>query len=137
MNEDHEQLISKSKPARQRRYLFLGLLAAVLYIGSYLVDSYTGGYWGELERDGYHRYTVGLSMPTATLWQPRFGYWAPYRSDFLGKFYLPLIKLDQHFLHRTRYPTDSDFFDWVKTAPVSDWHPRFRDEVIASRKKGQ
>ncbi len=109
---------------------------AVLYIGSFALNSYYGGYWNKLERDGRDRWAVGLSMPTAILWQPRFGYWAPFRADLLGTFYSPLIRLDRSFVHVTRYVSDPDFYEWARNeATASDVHPKFRAEYLALKAK--
>lgn len=43
------------------------------YILSYSMNSALGGYWGRPETDGHDRYSFGLAMPTAILWQPRWG----------------------------------------------------------------
>ena len=104
----------------------------LFYFVSFALNSCFGGYWNKPERDGRDRWSAGLSMPTAVLWQPRFGYWALYRSDWLGGFYAPLIRLDREFVHRSRYVTDPSFFEWSTKTTSADWHPRFRTEIEAA-----
>ena len=132
MNES--QAIPNPKPRRfTARRLLLTLAALVLlYVGSFVLNSHFGGYWNKPERDGHDRWSFGLSMHTAVLWQPRFGYWALYRSDWLGAFYSPLIRLDRRFIHPTRYVSDPNFVEWSKTTTAADWHPQFRAEIEAA-----
>ncbi len=84
MNEGPASLTPKQRRFAARKWLLsLGSLA-LLYLGSFMLNSRFGGYWNKPERDGHDRWSYGLSMHTAVLWQPRFGYWAPYISDGLG-----------------------------------------------------
>lgn len=119
-----------------RRSIGLILLTVtVLYIGSYAVNSYFGGYWLKPERDGHLRGHIGLSMHTAIMWQPGFGYYIQYDSNFFGMIYSPLVAFDRAWVHPTMYVTDDSTFDWINnTARASDIHPRFRTEFIRSRK---
>lgn len=137
MNEDQQTSTATSYPSRIRRAFFVGCLLIVLYVGSFAFNSFLGGYWSEVERDGHDRWSFGLSMPTACLWQPRVGYWAPYRSDWLGAFYSPLIRLDRQFLHPTHYVSDPAFAAWAQASRVSEWHPRFRAEHLAAHAPNQ
>jgi hypothetical protein len=129
VNEGQGKLTPKSPrlPA-PRAFLILGAVT-FLYIGSFALNSYFGGYWNQLERDRHGRWNFGLSLHTAVLWQPRFGCWAPYRSDWLGAFYSPLIRFDRHLIHPSRYVTDPKFFEWSNATAVTDWHPAFRAEI--------
>ena len=132
MNESQEILIPKRRRFTAKRIL-IGLTTGVfLYLASFALNSRQGGYWGTLERDGRDRWSFGMSLHTAVLWQPRFGYWAPYRSDWLGSFYSPLIQLDRQFLHPTRYVSDPEYFEWANATTPADWHPQFRPEVEAA-----
>ena len=132
VNDDQNNLTPKRRRFTARR-LFLALtVLALLYIASFALNSHCGGYWNKPERDGHDRWSFGLSMHTAVLWQPRFGYWALYRSDWLGAFYSPLIRLDRQFVHPTRYVSDPKFFEWSKTTTAADWHPQFRAEIEAA-----
>lgn len=131
MNESQEKLIPKRRRFTVKRIL-IGLTAsAFFYVASFALNSHLGGYWGNPERDGRDRWSMGLSMHTAVLWQPRFGYWALYRSDWLGSFYSPLIKLDRQFLHPTRYVSDPEYFEWANATTPAEWHPQFRAEAAA------
>jgi hypothetical protein len=131
VNEDQNKLIPARKWFCTRRVFVAFGVAAFFYVGLFALNSFSGGYWNKLERDGHDRWSFGLSMHTATLWQPRYGYWALYRSDWLGAFYSPLIRLDRRFIHHTHYVSDPEFSDWAKTLTVADWHPRFQREVAA------
>jgi hypothetical protein len=108
-----------------RNYWLLIVAALVaLYIGGFVFNSFGGGYWAKFERDGHDVWSSGLSMPTAVLWQPHYGYWSPYHSDFIGKLYSPLIQLDRRFVHPTHYVTEPDFQSWVDALPAGRVHPR-------------
>ena len=133
MSEDQNKMTSTLTPRRVRRVVLALVLLLLLYVVSFALNTYSGGYWDRPERDGHDRYSFGLSMSTAVLWQPRFGYWTPFRSDWLGTFYSPLIRLDRKFLHPTRYLSDPSFDSWVEASAVSDWHPRFRTAILEAR----
>lgn len=104
----------------------MGGALLVLYAGSYVLNSSLGGYWNKPERDGHDRWVFGLSIHTAILWQPRIGYWAPFRSDCVGAFYSPLVRIDRWLFHPTHYLTDPDIGEWTITLTPKDFHPRFR-----------
>jgi hypothetical protein len=119
-----------------RRVLVSIPCVAIIYIGSYAANSVLGGYWLKPERDGKHRWGMGLSMHTAILWQPAYGYSARYNSDFLGSFYMPLVALDRAWVHPTMYVTDDSTFQWINhKARATDIHSRFREEFITSQRK--
>jgi len=110
------------------RKIFLGVFAGIfIYIVSYALSSLLGGYWLKPEMDGHDRYSFGLAMPTACMWQPRFGHGALGGYDFLGTFYKPLIRLDRHFVHPTIYLSDEGFIK-ITGLPVSKVHPYWRDD---------
>ena len=132
MNESQANLNPKRRRFTVRRVVFAAGISALFYVGSFALNSHLGGYWNKPERDGHDRWSFGLSLHTAVLWQPRFGYWALYRSDWLGAFYSPLIRLDRRLLHPTRYVSDPNFFEWSKTTTAADWHPQFRAEIEAA-----
>ncbi|MDR3404348.1 MAG: hypothetical protein P4L99_17750 [Chthoniobacter sp.] len=133
MNEGPGKLTPKSPSLPAPRALLVLGAIGFLYVGSFALDSHCGGYWNQLEQDGYDRWSFGLSLPTAVLWQPRLGYWAPYRSDWLGALYSPLIRLDRRFIHPSRYVTDPKFLEWSKATAVAEWHPTFRAEIQSAR----
>jgi len=127
-----------SVPRRKtwRRILVSFSCIAALYIGSYAANSRLGGYWLKPERDGKHRWSMGLSMHTAILWQPAYGYCARYNSDLVGYCYMPLVALDRAWIHPTMYVTEDSTFDWINhKARVTDIHPYFRDEFITAQTK--
>jgi hypothetical protein len=105
-----------------------------LYLGSYVLNSAFGGYWPKPERDGMHRWSFGMAMHTAILWQPAYGYCARFNSDGLGAFYSPLVVLDRRWFHPTMYVTDESTFEWFnRKARAADIHPQWRAEFINSR----
>jgi hypothetical protein len=124
---------------KTRRRVLVGVLCfVVIYVGTYAANSWRGGYWLKPERDGRDRGIMGLSMHTAILWQPAYGYCATYNSDFLGTLYAPLVALDRAWLHPTMYVTEDSTFEWINgKATAKDIHPRFRDEFIESKKSKQ
>ena len=122
---------------RRKAITFL-VVAGAIYVGSYAANSLCGGYWLKPERDGKDKWSFGLSMFTAIIWQPRFGYSAKFSSDFIGNFYRPLAYLDQKWIHPTRYISSEEdmawFYDGMKE---SDVHPHFRDEYRKSKTPNQ
>ncbi|WP_395752578.1 hypothetical protein [Prosthecobacter sp.] len=133
MNDDEKSVLSATRPVRWKRLVWGGVLLLFCYAGSYAVNTWGGGYWDRLERDGKDRYGFGLSMPTALLWQPRFGYWTPFSSDAIGLFFSPLIRLDRRFVHGTHYATDAGFEAWMNSRAVDEWHPLFRGRLLEMR----
>ena len=119
------------------RLIALGFVSLLIfYITSYSVDSAFGGYWPKPERDGRDKYSFGLSMPTAILWQPYFGYNAKFNSDFIGSLYSPLVAIDRAKCHRTMYVSDETTFAWLNhAATISDIHPSFREEFKMAKQK--
>jgi hypothetical protein len=92
-----------------KRLLGVLAIAISLYVGSYAVLSWLGGYG--LVRSGDFRPYTWMAMEDVFVWQPRFGMAYPFHSydgtyihfaDFLGSLYLPLICLDQNYLHPSR-----------------------------------
>lgn len=68
MNEDQQTPTAPHNPSRILQGLVVGCLLLALYVGTFAINTYSGGYWREVERDGHDRYSFGLSMPTAVLW---------------------------------------------------------------------
>lgn len=86
------------------------LLFLILYIGSYSVLSYFGGY--HLAKSGNRRLDMGWSFLDIKIWRPRIGHAQIYHkidgnltlhADWVGLFYCPLILLDQKYVHETKY----------------------------------
>lgn len=100
------------------------------YLLIYAVDSFLGGYWIKPEMDGHDRYSFGLAMPTAFLWQPYLGHEAIGHFDTLGILYKPLIQLDRRLVHPTIYLSDTNGFDKVTSLKISQVHPYWRDEYF-------
>ncbi len=100
----------------------------VFYVSTFALNSCWGGYWLKPERDGHDRWSIGLSMHTAFLWQPFVGYWSPYRSDWIGMFFFPAVRLDRRFIHPTHYATDPDFESWVLALNAAAVHPDWRNQ---------
>ena len=118
-------LAVKARTTRRFTWMLSGMV--VLYVLSYCINSALGGYWGRPEMDGHDRYTFGLAMPTAILWQPRYGHLAMGRADFLGLAYSSLIWLDRRFVHQTIYISAPNGFDRVNHLSRERIHPEFRD----------
>ena len=110
-----------------RKILFVSLASSFLYAGSYFANSLCGGYWMIPEMDGHDRYSFGLAIPTAILWQPRFGHEAIGTYDLLGEFYAPLICLDRKFVHPTIYISDEGDSKKADNLHPTEVHPEFRD----------
>ena len=106
------------------------LMGALIFVASYIPNSFFGGYWLIPERDGRDKYSFGLSMTTAIMWQPRFGHESLGHWDYLGAVYLPLIKLDRKFIHLTLYMSDKDFDQQFSRLKVAQVHPHWRDEFL-------
>jgi hypothetical protein len=101
-----------------------------VYVVSYILNSFCGGYWLVPEMDGRDRYSFGLAMPTAIMWQPRFGHEAIGHLDFLGALYTPLIRFDQRIIHPTIYISDDESEKKISDLKVSEVHPHWRDEFL-------
>lgn len=106
----------------------------VLYVITYCINSWGGGYWLVPERDGMQRYPAqygGMAYSNAVLWQPRFGHYSLDNSDLLGSMYRPLIIMDRRWLHETFY-MEKDIAGWTD-AVVRDgrYHPAFSKQVEA------
>ncbi|RRJ95494.1 hypothetical protein Ga0100231_015515 [Opitutaceae bacterium TAV4] len=109
---------------KRRASITLAILAG-LYAASYCINTALGGYWMKPVGDGKDKYASGLSMPTAIIWQPRFGYATPFQKDKIGWFYLPLITLDRSVIHKTRYLTNSEDEQWLFSEEASKYaHPK-------------
>jgi hypothetical protein len=113
-----------------RKGLLTFLVCVSIYIASYTLNSFFGGYWLVPEMDGRDRWSFGLAMMDAIMWQPRFGHEAIGRSDYLGTFYTPLIRFDRKFVHTTIHFFDKDFDQRFLNLKVSQVHPHWRDEFV-------
>ncbi len=133
VNEESTTLPTKKRSWRRLSRVLVFIV--LLYVTSYFVDSFCGGYWTQPEMDGRDRYSFGLAMRTAILWQPRFGHEAIGNLNYLGVFFTPLIRFDRRFIHPTLYVGDEE----VGRLPRSKVHPVWRDiyftdfTAIASR----
>ena len=84
---------------------------------------------------------TGLAFGDTFAWQPRFGVCFPfhsalgentYRSDVLGFLYLPLIRLDQTYIHRTRPYITFDATGEPLNHPwpaIEEMHPTLRPQI--------
>lgn len=96
-----------------------------VYVVTYIINSCYGGYWMKPVSDGKDRYSFGLSMPTAIIWQPRFGYATPFQKDIFGCIFMPLIALDRYLVHPTRYLTNSKDEKWLFSNEAQKFaHPK-------------
>ena len=116
---------------KELRKFILGLLTGLsIYVGIYLLNSFFGGYWLIPERDGRDKYTFGLSITDAILWQPRFGHESLGHWDYIGAAFQPAIKLDRKLFHPTLYFLDENFDHRVTNLPASQIHPYWHEEFL-------
>jgi len=113
-----------------RRTALWTACCVAIYIGSYAVLSFTGGWI--VSESGELRMVLAIS--DIFEWQPRFGScqifrWSGgnygLRADPLGYFYAPLILFDQRFVHRTiRFISmDGKFVEPLPAPPYDKYHP--------------
>jgi hypothetical protein len=113
-----------------RNGFFVLAICVSTYVVSYALDSFFGGYWLRPEMDGHDRYSFGLAMPTAILWQPRIGHEAIGDLNFPGTFYMPLIWFDRKFIHQTIHLSDEDFDQKFSNLTVAQVYPHWRDDFL-------
>lgn len=102
-----------------------------LYLLAYVLNSSLGGYWLAPGRDGRDRFAPqfgGLSIADAIMWQPRFGHCCLGHLDRAGVFFVPLIQIDQRYVHKTHHITDPDYEAWIRRLPRPRVHPMFRGQ---------
>jgi hypothetical protein len=121
------------KPGRQVTRRLAGIVCVVLgvYLLAYILNSYSGGYWLQLSRDGKDRFAPefgGLSLTDAIMWQPRFGHYSLGSVDRLGFVFIIPIQIDQACFHKTHYLSDTNYKAWADQLHRSKVHPTFRDE---------
>ena len=129
-----QQSTAKRKGMTWRQFFKVIIFSFLVYAGTYVVNSFCGGYWLIPEMDGHDRYSFGLAMPTGVMWQPRFGHHAIGRENYLGVLYEPLILVDRRFVHQTIYLSDKNGFDRITHLPISRVHPEFRDDYVTDVK---
>lgn len=136
--------VNKDKLKKEIRKGFITFAICVsIYVVSYILNSFFGGYWLIPERDGRDRFYFGLSMTTAIMWQPLFGHEALGHLDYVGALYTPLIRFDRKFIHPTIYISDDAGNQKLSNLKVSQVHSHWRDEfltkvsVIATRDTSQ
>jgi len=120
-----------------QKLVSIGCGGLLIYVASYCLDSFLGGYWMKPEMDGRDRYSFGFAMPTAILWQPRVGHEALGTGDFIGAFYRLLIRVDRRFVHPPLYISDKDGFDRASNLPISSLHPHWREEYTKPQSTGK
>jgi len=78
-----------------------------LYVGAYVTLSLCGGY--VLTQTGEWRYSWGLSVSDVMQWQPKFVFCQRFkqidgsrglRADFMGYIFVPMVLLDQKYVHK-------------------------------------
>ncbi len=123
-----------TKKLKWRREIRKTLLVLIVCIGvyalSYIVDSFFGGYWIVPEMDDRDRWSFGLAMHTAFLWQPYLGHEAIGHFDTLGVLYKPLIQIDRRLVHPTIYLLDTNGSE-IANLRTSQVHPYWRDEYFS------
>jgi hypothetical protein len=111
-----------------RKSLLTVGICLLVYTLSYALNSFLGGYWLKPEMDGHDRYSFGLAMPTAIMWQPLLGHEAMGHLDYFGALYMPLIRLDRRVIHPTIYISDDVGSQKLSNLKKSQVHPHWRDE---------
>ena len=101
-----------------------------IYVVSYILNSFLGGYWLVPEMDGRDRLGGFWALHTAIMWQPRFGHEAMGHLDYLGALYTPLIQLDRKLIHPTIYISDDKGEKKISNLKASEVHPHWRDEFL-------
>ena len=113
-----------------RKSLLTVGICLFVYTLSYALNSFFGGYWLKPEMDGRDRWSFGLAMMDAIMWQPRLGHAALGNYDFVGIVYKPLIRLDRRFVHPTLHFLDKGFDRQFALLKVSQVHPHWRDDFL-------
>ena len=101
------------------------------YLTSYIPNSMSGGWI--VSESGNNRIISVVAVADELEWQPRFGYFHRMtsvsggllvRSDTLGKFYAPLILIDQKWWHSTiSFMTGGEIDESFPVPPYDDYHP--------------
>ncbi len=123
--------LSIRRRLRRTCVITVGLL--VIYVCSYLILSFTGGYI--VSESGEHRIVV--AMADVYIWLPYYGICRPFRNargdhiiqyDLIGFFYCPLILLDQKYIHPTIRFLDNGRYVVPSPAPALEkYHPRIEN----------
>ena len=91
-----------------KRGLKIAVVITGVYVGSYVILSYYGGY--VQTQSGLVRFNWGFSVTDIHQWQPRFAFCQRFRqvdgnwilrANFLGYIFAPLILADQAVVHKT------------------------------------
>jgi len=94
---------------RRKRIFIVMFSALAVYIVSYVILSFCGGY--EFGQSGKMRYNFGLSVLDVQQWQPRYARGriftqvdgtTIFQANPLGYIFAPAILLDQKFFHPTK-----------------------------------
>lgn len=97
-----------------------------IYVLLYIPNSIFGGYWGPVF--GRAKWASAVPASTLFLWQPYFGYSDGHKKSFLGCVYLPLILIDQNYIHHPydlMITNDSDFI--FSNQNHIRWNPKAED----------
>lgn len=98
-------------------------LCVVIYILLYIPNSIFGGYWGPVF--GRTKWSSAVPASTLFLWQPYYGYNDSYKKSFLGWVYLPLILIDQNYIHHPYDLTRTNDADVIFANPNRiRWNPQ-------------
>jgi len=120
---------------RKRLLLLVPAIALAVYVASYLLNSWAGGYKfliiGTFSNPAYEITDAhGVHIRGGAIaWHPLYGevmQYPPYR-DAIGKFYMPLIMLDRRFVHPDITTNDvKSFEELLARVPESKMHPETR-----------
>ncbi|MEZ5328600.1 MAG: hypothetical protein R3F19_26445 [Verrucomicrobiales bacterium] len=125
----NDQLTKQKRCVRGFAGSFIVLL--VLYIGTYILNSMAGGWM--VNESGRCR-VFGLAQCDQFIWMPHHGFCQKFtlsdgressRAWGIGKFYRPLILIDQAYFHPTvRFMNeDLSLVDPLPAPPIEDYHP--------------
>jgi hypothetical protein len=125
--------LNKDKLKKEIRKSCITIAICILiYVVSFIINSFFGGYWLVPEMDGRDRLGGFWSLHTAVMWQPRFGHEAMGHLDYLGALYTPLIRFDRKLIHPTIYISDDEGEKKISNLKVSEVHPHWRDEFLTT-----
>ena len=112
----------KNRSQQIKRSFYLAAVALVIYVGIYVPNSIFGGYWGHPVA-GRLQYSFGMSLPTAFLWQPYWGYADGTSKSFLGVVFYPLIIMDRSYVHHSKDMSNPQDDEDLSKKGIQ-WHPQ-------------
>jgi len=118
---------------KRKRLAVLVLVGLVgVYLGVYVFNSLGGGYRLVFVSSINHRIDYEASIDSKTnggaiVWQPRYGNFDRLTSDLVGRFFCPLILVDQTIWHRDIPASEIESREWFKRrVSLHQVHPEDR-----------